>query len=195
MSTRALADGVMELSRALTEHSRQLKERGVERQRLEGVQAEFHRHLRWQQQRIQALQHDIKRLKNESAWLREKAGEVEQDTTIVSHEIRQCRTEMEQVHIRGRSIASTGWWWYVHLNVFALLIPHRSSPHRRSGASGRSFDQNWGPSKPRYVAAHPCPASLKQSTPAANAVLIASLMLCSFYRSNSRKIAQARCVA
>jgi predicted RNase H-like nuclease (RuvC/YqgF family) len=96
-STDTLADGVIELTRTLAKLIRHTKERGYEKEQLNSVQAGFRKHLAWQQQRMHSLQRDVERLHNETSWLTEKTSEVNQDASLLAHEIRQCRREMEQV--------------------------------------------------------------------------------------------------
>jgi chromosome segregation ATPase len=100
-STGALAHGVIELTQTLARCTRQIKERGYEKERLSSVQAEFRKHLAWQQQRMHSLQRDVERLHNEKSWLTEKTSEVDQDASLLAHEIRQCRRETEQVRGMG----------------------------------------------------------------------------------------------
>jgi len=95
-SSGALAGGVLELTQNLAKFSRQIKDRGLEKERLASVQAEFRKHLNWQQKRKQDLRRDIERLHNEATWLHSKTRDVLQDSTLIGHEIRQCRTETDQ---------------------------------------------------------------------------------------------------
>eukprot|EP00965_Chrysotila_dentata_P251406 6210028-Pleurochrysis_carterae.AAC.8 len=96
-SERSLATDVVELTQTLGRQTHALAARNAEKERLLTIQAEFRKHLAWQQNRIHTLQRNIERLNNEDSWLQTKSGEVTQDALLLSHEIRQCKEEIDQV--------------------------------------------------------------------------------------------------
>ena len=95
-SSGALATGVLELTQTLTKYNQELQQRADEKARLSKDHAECKKRLSWQQQRAHGLRRNVERLFNETNWLNTKTAEVVQDAQLLSHEIRQCKAELDQ---------------------------------------------------------------------------------------------------
>ena len=104
---KGLAENVLELRSTLTKYTQELDERAAEKKRLLAIQADFRRHLAWQKQRKQTLQRNHERLFNERTWLDGKSAEVGQDVTLLSNELRQCKTEVDKLKAERDAQAET----------------------------------------------------------------------------------------